>query len=233
MSNSRIDNSLTTTRGLLFPLYSFKKSRMGTMVGYDYKVLLYECTEPPSGYLQVLCLVVLPLCASYTPVIFDHNIYTEDMLQDAKTTYNNFVKECQTQQYNNIEYLQHVIGEIIAVQETAVDTTLTVAVQDDGESPCDKNLHIVIGHTGTDCINGVICSNTIVSDHLHHVGLIGQILTSKIKLEGTLSISPQSLTLLAQTESRWLYLMLINFRILLRELRRLEFPITGKLDFSL
>ena len=139
----------------------------------DQKVLLYTCTEPPIGYLEIVYSCVIPLHASDIPVIFDYEIHSEDVLQGARVTYDDFMKECNFQHYYGLsytEYLQNVIDELIIIQEKVMDTAPREVLQDNGYLPPDGKLHIVNGLAENQHADDVVLSTSVICHNSRFLG---------------------------------------------------------------
>ena len=126
---------------------------------HDHRVLFHKCNEPPNGHLQIVNSVMWPLRKCHNGMVFSHNIYSKESKYDAKRAYDNYIKDCWTQQYCELsygEYIENIIDKLIDDQDTVLGIN-KIPDQDDGESPSVENTHIV---------NSMTCSeynDTIVS----------------------------------------------------------------------
>ena len=136
-------------------------------------MLLYTCAEPPIGYLEIVYSCVIPLHASDVPVIFDYEIHSEDVLQELRVTYDDFMKECHFQHYYGLsytEYLQNVIDELIIIQEKVVDTAPREVLRDNGYLPPDGKLHIVNGLAENQHADDVVPSTSAICHNSRFLG---------------------------------------------------------------
>ena len=134
---------------------------------YDHKVLFYSCIEPPTGCLQILHSCIVPLCDSHVAVIFNFEVHTKAILQESKVAYDDFRKECYSQQHYGLsytEFLQNMIDELIVVQEKLMDTVIRLVMQSNHHIPSGEKLHIVTGFVENQHADDVVLSVSVVQD---------------------------------------------------------------------